>query len=349
MPLLRIGARIITGRVSPTSFIGPLVSLAGIIALAFLLVTGRIDLSRFDAGMVDPPVADASRPAVSEDPSVIVQSPAQPVVNHTSDRIRLLSLNWRAVGNLTNQPQWLPRLASMLADVDVVAIQQIEPADYSAFQSLLNQLTQQGLSFGLSASDEEGRGAIRERLAFLWNQERVMLVPGTAYSILDEADHLLIEPYVASFEVRSGSAMGRELFHFCLMNVHFRDLRDPSLALCEMDVLRDVYLRVGQFEQNRQHEDDVILVGDFSSGASPSIPLAQTQSLVPIVPSLTRVDRTAPTQQILLNEFATREFTGRCASFRLDEALGLPPSGATAGALAVWAEFSADEARSATW
>ncbi len=345
MPLLRIGARIVTGRVSPTSFIGPLVSLAGIVALVFLLVTGRIDLSKFDTGSVGLPESTATQPGSVTSAPVVVQSPVQPVVVSKSKCIRLLSLNWQAVRALTGHPQWLARMATMLADVDIVAFQQIEPADYSAFQSLMNQLNQQGIRFGLKASEEAGRGAVRERLAFLWNQERVMLVPESAYSILDDADRLLIEPYIASFEVRTGSSVGHGPFHFCLMNVHCRDNQDSRQTQMEMDVLSEVYPRVYQFEANRQQEDDVIFLGDFTNSGVPWMPLLKNSQLVPILTNQTPANRVDRTGQILLNPAATREFTGRCGSFRLDEQLGLPNSGATAGTLPIWAEFSTEELR----
>ncbi len=349
MPLLRIGARIVTGRVSPTSFIGPLVSLAGMVAMTFLLVTGRIDLSKFDTHLVDLPDSNTQQPVSSASTPVTVQSPVQQVVNGSSDSIRLVSLNWQSVRAISSHPQWLSRMTGMLADVDIVVIQQIEPADYAAFQTLLSQMNQQGRQYGLSASEEAGRGMIRERSAFLWNQQRIMLVPESAYSISDEADRLLIEPYVASFEVRNGSSLSRYPFHFCLMNVHCRDNNDARQAQAEMEVLRDVYLRVRQFEAARQQEDDVIFLGDFMNAGVSWAPLLQNSQLLPILANQPPANPSELCEPILLDPTATREFTGRGGSFRLDEQLGLPSSGATTGTLPVWAEFSAEELRPESW
>ncbi len=385
MPLLRMGAWIITGRVSPTSFIGPLVSLAGIVALVGLLVTGRIDLSRFDDALLTSPSGDllggattapdlssaspldseatmplAPRQTTSSLPPVSGGVPVQQhgqqnlqqTVNRSPDRIRLGSIPWQAVRPIAGDPQWIKRLSKLIADFDVVAVQQVESRDYAAFQSLLSQLEQSGSRFELIASPELGRSGSRERLVYLWNVERIMLVPESSYSIGDDADRLEFEPYVSSFEVRSGVSYGRSPFRFSLMNVRSRSDAAAGQRQAEWNVLQEVAFRVCQFEWERRREDDLIVIGDFALQGAGLAPLVAAPQWTPVIQ---RANQGAVNNQLVANSRAqellilnatTREFTGRCGAFNLLPSLGLPDSGATVGLLPVWAEFSAEEAGS---
>ncbi len=316
-------------------WIGPAVTLAGILAAAYSVLTGRIDLTALDQYRgVQPPAA--------------VQPVNLESLGDKSDQtIRLATFNIQVFGDSkSSDAEVMPQLAKIVLQFDVVAIQEIRAQTSLPVERLVELVNRSGGRYRAVTSEPIGRTRTKEAYAFIWDEARVQWEPDSAYVVRDDNDRMHREPMVATFQARTASSDGRRPFRFTLINVHTDpdEVRDLASSENELNVLDDVFHRVREYEYRRTGQTDVILLGDLNAPADGLGELSEIPNLASIlgdVPTNTRGTKTY--DHILIDQEMTREFTGRAGvvDFVRDLKVGPELALRISDHLPVWGEFSA--------
>lgn len=252
-------------------------------------------------------------------------------------RLLIGSFNLQRLGpSKLGKPHVMEKLAAIIQQFDVIALQEITDKAQTALPALVKLVNQGGGQYDFVVSERIGRAAIGyyEQYAFVFNTTRINGGKDYCYVVQDERDLLHREPFVGRFQTKS-----RYPFGFTLINIH----TDPDEIAYELDVLADVYGAVRQFEYP---EDDVILLGDLNSGPGKLRKLDQIQGFVPLINGVatnTRQNKTL--DNIMIDSQNTREFTGRAGTINMEQMfqLQLDDVEDISDHLPVWAEFSLDE------
>jgi endonuclease/exonuclease/phosphatase family metal-dependent hydrolase len=234
----------------------------------------------------------------------------------------------------------------LVAQFDVVAIQEVQSAEMTPIRVLIDILRASGGRYNATVSERLGRDTYKESYAFVWDESRIRLTQ-EAYVVQDPSERMPREPMVASFEARSGTPDGRRPFRFTLINVH----TSPSLVAenaieNEMDVLDDVFIRVREYDYQTSGEEDCILLGDLNVDANHLRELGEIPGIQTIAPNLkTNTRGTKTYDHILIDRNMTREFTGRYGVIDLQQHFGISEEQALmiSDHQPLWAEFSAYE------
>jgi deoxyribonuclease-1-like protein len=332
---------LVTGRLPFLRLLGPGTTLAGTLALLFGLVTGRVDLQTLERLI-------GSDRGEQQTASAIEPVNLQNLGQKSADAIRIATFNIKVFGkDKSSDSQVMNAIAQIVAQFDVVAIQEVRGGDAVPIQRLVDKLNASGARYTATVSLPIGRTSQTESYAFVWDESRVQLVPRSAYLVMDTSDRMHREPMVASFQVRTGSADGRLPFRFTLINAHTSPREVvPSAIANEMDVLDDVFVSVRQFDHQETGEEDFILLGDLNVDTKGLRELGQIPGIVTIAGDIkTNTLRTKTYDHILIDQQTTREFTGRFGVLDLQADFGLSQEQAVqiSDHLPLWAEFSAYE------
>lgn len=338
----------ITDNIPIVRFFGPTVSLAGMIAVAFLLVTGRIDLAKLDQ------LVEATRAGVGASVGGDADGQRlQPVelamsTQKSNQLIRVATFNIQIFGKKKASDQEVMKtIAEIMLQFDVIAIQEVRGGDATPIRALIDLIQASGGRYAATISEPIGRTSQTESYAFVWDESRIQFIPNSAYVVQDPADRIHREPMVASFEARVGLADGRKPFRFTLVNVH----TSPSEVVKdtpdnEMNVLDDVFVSVRQYDYQTSQEDDCILLGDLNVDVAGLRELGQIPGIESVGGDiLTNTRRTKTYDHILMDRTVTREFTGRFGVLDLQRDMRLSEEQAlrVSDHQPVWAEFSAYE------
>ena len=326
-----------------TRFIGPLMSLAGIVFVLGMVVTGKVDLAAIHVGS-----GSGSGTAFAAATSSNIQPVSLPVPTGKSPQT--MSLGTFSIQNFdatkANDAGIISVLASVISRFDVVAIQGVTK-DAAAMATLMQTLNAAGGQFGSQVSPPVGREGDMQCFAFIWDEARMQLTPGSVFVVQDPTDRMQFEPMVGSFETRFGSTGGRSPFRFTLINAHANpsgvSLTSP---LNEMNVLDDVYQSVRQYGYQRNGEEDFILLGNLGVNIAGLGGLGKIPGLVSIGGDcLTDTLQTKTLDHILIDQTRTREYTGRFGLVDLQKQFGLTQEQAlmVSDHLVLWAEFSVNE------
>ncbi len=260
--------------------------------------------------------------------------------------IRVASFNVQAFGPSKMDNPWvMERLAAIIRNFDVVAIQEIRSKDQQLMNVLLNYVNQNGSRYNYLLGERLGRTVSKEQYAYVFNTATIFTSPEESYTVRDDEDLLHREPLVARFAVRVPP--GYQPFTFTLANVH----TDPDEVPQEVAVLGRVYQAIANFEASVRSEDDIIMLGDFNADARMLASAATYNEFTPIIVSeATNILRTKQYDNILLNPRATTEFTGRSGVFDLESYFGVTREElkTISDHLPVWAEFSVLESNGRT-
>ena len=360
--------RFIFRQVSPFRFIGPGVTLAGLAALAFVLVTGRVDFSKFDLpldadaieaaadlarspGSNLAPLGEENRPrarsteadAVAFQPVRLDRNAARP-----NERIRIATFNIQRFGEKkSGNADVMRQLARIVASFDLVAIQEVQSPQAMPVARLVDLINRSGGRYEASVSEPIGRSAYREQYAFVWDTTRVRMIPDSAYVVRDDSNRMHRPPMVASFETRITPVPGRRPFRFTLINAHADpDLVSPNGESNEMDVLDDVFVRVREYEYQTRGIVNVILLGDLNVSTANLGELGQLPGMLAVVGTAkTNTLGTKTYDHILLDQNVTTEYTGvfGVVDYQQDFGLTLEQALMVSDHRPVWAEFSASE------
>lgn len=342
MLLLPRSLRLLTRGISPLRFVGPSATLVGLLVLAFLAVTGKIDFAQFDLpGDAARLIGDAG------------DSPLQPVRLDTTtprpqERVRLATFNIQRFGEKkSSDAEVMAVLARIVANFDLVAIQEVQSPQAMPVARLVDLINRSGGRYDAAVSEPIGRTSYREQYAFVWDTTRIRMIPESAYVVRDDLDLLHRPPMVASFETRVQPVDGRNPFRFTVINVHTDPNRvSPRGESNEMDVLDDVFIRVRDYEHQVRGISNVLLVGDLNVSTANLGELGRIPGIVSVVGNTpTNTAGTKTYDHILFDRYVTTEYTGIFGVIDYDRDYGLTPdqAGAVSDHRPVWAEFAVYE------
>jgi len=324
-----------------TRFIGPLVSVAGFVFVLGLVVTGKVDLAAIHIGGGTNSASAASVPSSIQPVSL----PAPAGKSEETMSIATFSIqNFDAAKG--EDAGVLSVLASVISRVDIVAIQGVSK-DATAIGLLMENLKSAGGQFASQVSPPVGREGDMQCFAFIWDEARIQLSPGSVFVVQDPTDRMHFEPMVASFETRVGAVGGRSPFRFTLINAHANP-SDVSVTspLNEMNVLDDVFQSVRQYGYQKTGEEDCILLGNLGVNTAGLGELGKIPNVVSVGGDcLTDTLQTRTLDHILIDQTTTREYTGRFGLVDLQRQFGITQEQAllVSDHLMLWAEFSVYE------
>lgn len=282
---------------------------------------GEIVIGRRDGAAISSPVA--SQPPVSEP---------------KRKTLRLATFNLGPLDRTKlGSPLIAARLATLIRDFDVVAVQDLRGSNQGVVRDLVGHVNAAGGNYNFAVGPEVGTQPIDSYSAILFDAGRVEIDRSTVQSVEDPAGRLRHRPLIALFRARGPAT--DEAFTFLLVNVQV----DPARADMELDLLDDVY-RAAQASQPA--EDDVILLGDLQTDGTRSGQLGGLPHLAWAVSntvSTTRGSRLL--DNILCDRRATTELTGRSGVVDLVRRLNLSLDEAMTIAehMPVWVEISVFE------
>lgn len=262
-------------------------------------------------------------------------TPGVPTLARKNDTIRIASFNIQVFGTAkAEKPEVMSRLAEIVRQFDVVAIQEIRTTDESLLPRFVELINASGRHYDYVLGPRVGRTQSKEQFAYIFDTASLQVDRNQVYTVEDPSDVLHREPLVAWFRVRGPDPS--QAFTFTLVNVHV----DPDEVAQEMDVMDDVFRAV---RDDSRGEDDVILLGDFNASESQIGQLASIPGITWVISGTTTNTRgTNLYDNLFMQRHATSEYTGRGGVFdflrqyNLTLAEGLEIS----DHLPVWAEFS---------
>ena len=334
-------------------WLGPLTTGSGIMGLIFMVVTGRIDLSTFDqwfgnhtsTSEVTSDSTSIVGPNGSPNSGVSLQPVSLPRPQDNTDTIRIASFNIRMFGKTkAGRADVMQQIAAVVTQFDLVAIQEIRGGDATPIDALTRLIRSSGRDYDATLSEPIGESNQVESYAYVFDRSRIALVSGSAYLVNDDEERMSREPMVASFETRPQPIAGREPFRFNLINAHTDpDEVTPRAIDNEMNVLDDVFVSVRQWEWERSHEEDTIMLGDLNVNTRGLRELGQIPNVVSILGDVkTNTRKTKTYDHILADRTQTTEFTGRAGVLDLESFFGIDQEAALriSDHLPIWAEFS---------
>lgn len=329
-------------RVPCLRWLGPGLSMAGLVFAGIYALSGKFQFRAFDhfgASTVD-------AAPVSLDP----------VVARPSETIRIATFNIRTFGEKKSSTRMHPTgkvdimgtLAQIVSSFDLVAVQEVRSSDGTPIRRLIDLINASGGQFAATLSEPIGDNNYTESYAFIWNERRIRLIQNSSYVVNDDEDLMYREPMVASFQVRTSANETRRPFQFTAINAH----TDPDEVSAqgirnEINVLDDVFVRVRQYEFDTSREEDFIMMGDLNVGSNQLQEIAMIPNMVSVAgDQVTNTVRSATYDHILLDQYTTREYTGKSGVMDLQRQFNLTQEQALliSDHMPVWAEFNAFEA-----
>lgn len=263
------------------------------------------------------------------------QAPARKLAKST---IRIAAANFGPLdANRLAKPGVANRVAHIIRQFDLVALQDIQAPDQRLLVRLVEEVNAQGRRYHFAVPPAVGRDVVRQYNAFVFDTETVQIDWTTVASVDNRDGRFRHPPLVAAFQAR-GPEPG-EAFTFTLINVH----TPLDRAKEELDSLASVYRAVRDSGRN---EDDIILLGQIGTDDEHLGPLARIAHLTCAlwgVPTTTRGTRLV--DNLLFDRRATVEFTRRAGVLDImrEFNLSLREAAETSEHLPVWAEFSVYE------
>lgn len=261
-----------------------------------------------------------------------------PVARRAGDTIRVGTFNVSILDAAKQEkPQVMSRLARMIREFDVVALQGIRAKDESLMPQLLGLVRGDSRHFDYVEGPPIGPEGERQRFAFVFDTASLQVDRNQLYTVADPGNVLRFDPLVGWFRVRGPAP--HEAFTFTLIATKVA----PHNAAAEMRVMDDVYRAV---RDDSRGEDDTILAGGFSGDEADLASLRAIPGMRGVIDSGTsNVRGTALTSNLMFQRHATVEYTGRSdvldfvrvMNLSLEEALEISDH------LPVWAEFRIHE------
>ncbi len=248
-------------------------------------------------------------------------------------RIASFHFDYLGVAN-ADKAYLLDIVARVVRQFDVVALQGVSSSGSTIVPELADLVNQTGRKYDYILG---APAAIQHRgmqYAFLFDRQTIFADRTELYTLRDPHDLLHREPLVGWF--RAKQAAIEEAFTFTIVNLHTELRRHEQ----ELNVLDDVLFEV---RNDGRGEDDVIMLGCFHADDRHLGELGNVSGIVAAIRSIpTNVDSTLQTENIVFQNPATDEFTGRAGVFDFLRAYNLTVERAreVSNYMPVWAEFS---------
>lgn len=256
--------------------------------------------------------------------------------------ILIATFNIQTLGKTKiSKPGMAEKLAEIIRQFDIVAIQEIRDRDQETIPILQRFVNATGVRYDYLISQPLGRTVSKEQYAYFYNTATIAGSPDATYIVDDaEKDYLHREPFVARFLTRVPP--NYRPFSFTLVNIH----TDPDEVAQEIPVMHTVLKSIREFEYRSAGEDDVLLMGDLNAEPRQFGELGRIPDIYWVVdrePTNTR--RTKIYDNILFDRMTSSEFTGRAGVLDLNQMFGLRTEQALeiSDHLPVWAEFYVTE------
>ncbi len=140
----------------------------------------------------------------------------------------------------SQQPDTLGRIADIVRQFDIVALQEIRSIDQSVMDKLVREVNalevpgDPAVAYDYVLGPRLGRTSSKEQYAFIYNTNRISVDTSNVYTLIDEQDLLHREPFVARF-ISHADDYGPP-FTFTLVNIHTdpmkRSARWPCCRKC---------------------------------------------------------------------------------------------------------------------
>ncbi len=231
-----------------------------------------------------------------------------------------------------HDPKRAERISRILAQFDIAAIQGVTARNEAILVELVNRLKDRGRNASYAVS--QGVGTIPEYLAFLFDQDRVMIDRSTLADVVDSLGRLSVKPLAAAF--RTKEPPPDKAFTFVLINVKL----DPGKAEQERELLPDIFR---SFQDNPRNEDDILMLGNFELPLHEIGPLALLPEIVSVQRDLpTTIDRRWSPDNIFFPQRATAEYVERFGILDFATLFALTPeeTAAISKHMPLWADFS---------
>ncbi len=263
--------------------------------------------------------------------------PDQPPVR-SGPTIRIASFNIQVFGqSKLEKPYVMEKLAEVVRQFDVVAIQEIRSRNQDVIPQFVELINAPGRHYDYVIGPRLGRTTSKEQYAFVFDKQTVEVDRNQLYTIDDPDDLLHRPPLVGWFRTRGPPE--EAAFTFSLVNIH----TDPDEVKSELGVLENVVRAV---HADGRQEDDIIILGDFNADHRMII---QSLSAVGVTCAIqgvpTNLRRTAEYDNLVFQDMATDEFTGRVGviDFLRQYNLTLDAAAEISDHFPVFAEFSVHE------
>lgn len=254
-----------------------------------------------------------------------------------TDRIKIATFNIQVMGeSKAAKPQVMEKLAVIIRQFDIVAIQELRTKSPEPMEKLVNLVNADGAAYRYAVGPRLGRTVSKEQYVFVFDSTRIDIDPSSILTIQDPDDLLHREPMIARFQAKSETGQG---FSFILINIH----TDPGETKTELNALDDVFRVV---QANQWGEDDVILLGDLNVDDRHLGELGELPNIAyTIHGEPTNARGTKSYDNIVYDSVATTEFTGTAGVLNMTEVFGISESETLeiSDHMPVWAEFSKEE------
>lgn len=260
-------------------------------------------------------------------------------VKHVNDvpKIRIASFNLHSFNEakLRKQPV-VETLARIVREFDVVAIQHLDARQSGLLPSLVDRINMSDRRFDYCIGPRVGSEGQSQQFAFLFDTARIETDREQLYTLEDPQNLIEFDPLVGWFRVKG--VRSESAFTFSLVNVRL----NPEAAERERKLLPAIIRSV---RQDGRFEDDVIVLGDFSSSSRQLNDVAGLNMAMALDDVATTVSGEYMLDNILYPPRATDEFTGRAGVIDFLRQLNLSYDQAmqVSSHLPVWAEFYAHE------
>ena len=172
--------------------------------------------------------------------------------------LRIATFNIQKLGpTKAGRPDVMAKLASVIRQYDLVAVQEITDIRGVVPGLLLDAINRGGPRFAMVLSERSGQQPddrrSQEQYAYYYRTDR--LEPWGGHQLFDDSahDYFQREPHIARFAVRGSCSS------FVLMNIHTR----PKSAVSEIAAMEHVF---SWAVANYQDERHFIALGDFNAG-----------------------------------------------------------------------------------
>jgi deoxyribonuclease-1-like protein len=260
--------------------------------------------------MLPPPLPPASATAPSTAPAAAAAG------GKPTDAITICSFNIQVFGeSKIAKPQVVDVLARVVRKFDIVAVQEVRAKSDSVIPQFLSAINADGSRYQFVIGPRLGRTVSKEQYTFIYDSTRIEVDPSSVGTSPNPGDRLHRPPLHARFRVRANPPESG--FTFWLVDTH----TDPDEVSAEVNALADVFM---EMKSLRPDEDDVILLGDLNAGPPQFGKIKQVPGVGWAVSGVTTNTRRSKTyDNIIFDQRATTEYTGRWGVLDLQDTFGL--------------------------
>ena len=192
--------------------------------------------------------SNACSERISQDYSTTFPSPTDEIINIASFNIQVFG------PTKASKPEVMQKLAEIVSEYDIVAIQEIRDATGTAIEVLESAVDSLGTDYEYIIGPRLGRTTSKEQYAYMYRKNTITVVD--SYTFDEKGNDVFHrEPFIARFQAKSGK------FVFVLITIHV----DPNDATNEISNLDNV---VAGAEEHYPNETDFMILGDLNSDCS---------------------------------------------------------------------------------